>query len=718
MGANRDTNSSAERFLDGVIASFVYAQHPRYIFKLRTTGTHTVTVIGTFPERLYEGFRIKGTFRQQQHERYGTQYAPVRVEVASATDPQYRLGVIDLLSRHLHGVGPKTAAAIVDRYDREVFAALEEPERLKEIPGVSEKKAVAIADAWRRSRKEVEHLLPFYELGLSPTQTDLVIQTFGEERAPQVVRDNVYELTRVPGIGFRTADRIAQTVLGYKPDDPRRLAAAARHIVWTALGYGDTAPSLESIERIAQRQLDLTQDQIHTGLELAIERNQLVTHEGRLGLPYVFEVERDLYETLRLLQNTPVRKLLGFEPEQDANLSPAQRVIFEAVANHVVVRLTGLPGTGKTYTVERLARALQRRGLRVLGLAPTGKAALRMRMGSDLEAHTVHKALGFIPETARWPEPPDPTPNVLDYDVVIVDESSMLDVFMMRAVLRSVVPGKTRLIFVGDPNQLPPVGPGEPFAQLLEHLPGAHLTEVFRQAADNPIVAAAHAIAAGERPRASGDERLELELGAEEELTMERAIGAYSKLWKRAQVRPQILVPGNRGPLGVLALNRRIKELVNPGSEHLEALIGGEAYVHVGDPVIVTRNNYKKGVMNGEQGIVVEVGMNDQGEKILAVDFAGQIVVFDQREEFFHLLPAYAISVHRSQGSQWPAVMVVLTTAHYTLLNRESIYTALTRAENHALVFGSRKALSVALKREAGQRSTWLSLFLKGGIQA
>ena len=706
--------------LEGTIFSIKFAQHPRYIFLMQLTNGKTVTVVGSFPTRLFEGFRVKGTFRKETHERFGLQYLPVRVSVSDESGDNYRNGVVNLLSKNLHGVGPKTAAALVEYFDRRVFSALDEPDELAKVPGINERRASAISDAWKQVRDGLEELLPLFEVGLSPAQIQRIIDFFGTKKAVKLLYEDVYSLMRAPGIGFRTVDRAAISSLGYSPSDERRLRAAVTHILWVALGYGDTAPTLKQVEDIARRQLDLKQEALYTGLEQAVATNLIVFESQRYSLPHVLAVERDLYATLEYHKNSPIKRIRDFEPPAGSNLSPAQSEIFRIVATQPISYITGLPGTGKTYTVGQLAQALRRHGLRVLGLAPTGKAALRMRLNSHMEAYTVHKALGAIPESAQWSAQGDYAPNTITHDVVIVDESSMLDIYMLRAILRSIEPGRTRLVLVGDPNQLPPIGPGEPFAQLLDHLPGIRLKEVFRQAADNPIISAAHAIANGRRPqRRHDDNRLLISMHDENALTLDHVIREYSRFWELAEARPQILVPGNRGPLGVFSLNRRIKALVNPCGDCPTITIGADIGVNVGDPVIVTRNNYKKGVMNGEQGIVLAIEDDGGGTPTrMLVDIAGQNVVFDEPGEFSQMLPAYAISVHRSQGSQWPAVMTVLTTSHYTLLNKESLYTALTRAEKRALIIGSHKALNVAVTKRASQRSTWLPLLISGEVAA
>ncbi len=710
MGNGHENGATGTLSID--VVTIKHQQHPFYVLKGVGNNGKWYTIAGRLPDRVFEGDHLTGTFTHEEHPEYGKQLKPLSVKVVHGPDPDFVDGVARLLEKELYGVGPVTARAIVSTFGRDTFSALENPELLQQVPNIGEAKAKEIAKTWRDISNNFSSFLPLLELGLSPRQAEAALEYFVaiEDLYGYLVED-IYRLMRIPGIGFKTADKIALTKLGYPPDDPRRLKAAIGHIAWTALSYGDTAFTLVTLTRIGKKQLGLKESDINKGLALALENRILINERGKYALPFAFAIEQDIANAVRSFQNAKLSRLPRIKLPDSYTLTELQAATLKQVLTNPISYLTGLPGTGKSFTVGALAAAFRAAGVSVLGLAPTGKAAIRLRR-LNMPASTVHKVLGYIPETAHWPEPPETTPNTIEADVVILDEASMADISLFRAILRSSRPGKTRILLVGDPNQLPPVGPGEPFTNLLEHLPGIHLTEVFRQAAGNPVVKAAHELARGNKPVDSGDARFRLIMTSEEKLEKENLLRAYADMWDTVGMRPQLLVPGNKGQLGVISLNAAIKPLVNPGNDDEGVEIGGGGIVHSGDPVIMTRNDYQLEVMNGEQGIVVDVE-DVPGTRRLVVDFAGKYVFFTTRKQQRTLLPAYAISVHRSQGSQWPAVMVVLTTGHYMLLNRESLYTAITRAERFTWLWGSSKALSIAVKNRASHRSTWLPTFLE-----
>jgi len=702
-------------YLSGTVERVRYAKPPFYILVIKS-GPHTYTVLGESAREPVPGDGVKGRFKRERHETYGEQYRALgRLQLTAGIEQRALEGLARLLEIHLDGVGARTAQAIIDRWGRGYPRALEDPKALQEIPGIGERKARQISESWRRERERILPLARLYEVGLTGRMLERAAEHFGGvEQLQRVLEGDVYALTRVPGIGFLTADQVARHGLGYAEDDPRRLRAVAEHLSWLAFDEGHTAPDGEILEHIGKRRMGLGKEEIARGIALAVEEGRLLARHGRYAPPDVYAVEDELVRLARrFLEAEPGRLRRRLEPAPEDGLTPAQARVFELVNDRSLAYLTGLPGTGKSHTLAALARAARRAGVSLRVLAPTGKAAVRLNLfDREMGAVTAHRALWPFPATgAVDPEVYSRLGNRLSgIDLVIVDEATMVDVSLMRALFYAGAPGYTRYLLVGDTNQLPPVGPGQPFADLVPHLEGVHLEEIFRQAQGNPIVAASHALARGEpfwRSVPADGAELRLELADEEALELEDLMRSYARLWEQNRVRPQVLVPGNRGPLGVVNLNRELKKVVNPATGQEGVKIGGGGVAHVGDPVIFSRNDYELRVMNGEQGMVTYA---DPDTPRLLVELGDQTVELSTPEQLEQAYLAYAITIHRAQGSQWPSVLIVYTTAHFVLLNRESLYTALTRAERSAWVWGSERALEVALKRRATARATWLPL--------
>lgn len=452
---------------------------------------------------------------------------------------------------------------------------------------------------------------------------------------------------------------------------------------------GHTAPPLGMLRGL----LGVEEEEALRRLEEVAARGGVRLERGRVGLAEAYRQEEALFLAVRrLLGPSPLR----LPPPSDHGLSEEQLGLFRLLEGSRLALLTGGPGTGKSHTVARLLASPGLRGRRVALAAPTGKAAKRVSQLSGRPASTVHRLLGVVPDGRGGFHFRHGPSNLLPYDLVVVDESSMLDVPTALALFLAVGPS-TALLLVGDKDQLPPVGPGQPFADLLGRVPTLALTRVFRQAAGNPLVRAARAVLQGEEPREEpGDGRFRLLLLPEEELSQAAL--------REAEEVDAVLTPTNGHALGVARLNRLLRE--RRGSGPPLAWVGMGLPVGAGDPVVFLRNDYDLGVANGEGGRVL--GLASTGE--LLVD-TGEEVVHLPREKWAQLLPAYAMSVHRSQGSEWPRVLVVLSRAQGALLSRELLYTALTRAKERAVLLASPEALYLARSRRAGRRFTWLQVF-------
>jgi exodeoxyribonuclease V alpha subunit len=682
--------------LAGEVLRVVYADESRPYAVFEVTSPDGVVTVTAAAAGITPGQEVRLTGDFRDHPRFGRQF---RAATVMALPPRRLDGLSAwLASGRVPGVGPKLAARLVAFFGEGTRDALEAGAgRLAECPGIGTSKARAVADAWRRERVARETFVLLCDLGLSPAQANRAVRTYGEE-APARVQADPYDLARsVPGIGFKTADAIAAR-MGVEPSSPLRLRAAARWVLESASEAGHLYLSLDEVAGEAARVTGQPDGAVREAVRILVAGGEAVQEEDpespRIFLAPLWRAEVQAARRLRLLASQPVRPVAPGEARVDGvDLAPSQVRALATVLSFPVSVLTGGPGTGKTTLVRALCRAGERGGLRVALAAPTGRAAMRMRESTGRDARTLHRLLEFNPREGRFHRG-ESLP--LDADWVVVDESSMLDALMLEQLLRAVAPG-TRLTFVGDADQLPPVGPGDPFRALALSgtVPVARLSEVFRQGAGSAIVRAAHRILAGDEPAsadalpgAPGDFHIVFrEDPADiarmvEQLVVER-IPARFGLDPRRDV--QVLAPMRKGDCGTDALNRLLRARLNPGA------LDGPRFAP-GDRVIQNRNNYDKDVFNGDIGSVA-----------LAAPDGGVTVRFDDREaslsaeEADDLSLAHAITVHKSQGSEFPAVVVALSTQHWVMLRRNLLYTAVTRGRRLVVVVGSRRALRAAL---------------------
>lgn len=611
-----------------------------------------------------------------------------------------------LASASVHGIGPKLAADIVGTFGEATLAVLDQtPERLREVPGIGKKRAAAIAEHWKGATAVREVMVFLQSRGVSAAYAARIHRTYGA-KAVRIVEADPYRLARdIRGIGFRVADRIARAG-GIAQDDPRRVDAGVEHALQAALDDGhvllpepvlvEAASGLlgastervgEAISRLEQARRIVGDD---TGsergwylrdvrdceLELAGRIRGLVGVETRLGTPGAAEL-------------ATLERGLGFA------LASGQRRGLEALLGGGVGVLTGGPGTGKTTIVRAAVRYAALRRKTVLLCAPTGRAAKRLTESTGEEARTLHRALGFDPRLGDFTRGVD---DPLQVDLVVVDEASMLDQELALALLRALVPG-TSLLLVGDVEQLPSVGPGNVLSDVISSsvVPVARLDQVYRQAGDSGIIRCAHEVRSGRVPapsdRPDGDYFF-IECGEPDRVVDVVRRVVVERMPEAFGLSPlddiQCLTPMNSGPVGTRALNAALQSALGIGGP---ALVSGERRLHAGDKVMQVRNNYDLDVFNGDIGVVRSVDV----ERVSAtVEFDGREVRYE-RDALDELTLAYAVSVHKAQGSEFRAVVLVLTTHHFKLLQRNLVYTALTRARERLVVVGSSRALRMAI---------------------
>ncbi|MFC4455753.1 ATP-dependent RecD-like DNA helicase [Deinococcus sonorensis] len=646
------------------------------------------TLVGLMPP-IEVGDTFSADVVMEEHREYGYQYRVLNLILEAVPADLTPEGVAAYLEARVDGVGKVLAGRIARHFGAGTFDVLgSEPQLLLQVPGVTQSTLHKMVQSWSSQGSERRLLAGLQGLGLSISQAQKALKHFGEPALDHLQQD-LYALTEVEGIGFLTADRLAQAQ-GVPQDDPRRLTAAAVYALQQAALQGGHSylPRERAVKGIMHyTRVGLPQAQL--ALDNALEFSRLKDDDGRIYLPHALRAERKLAQTIRVLLATPPAEAWEVRDNAARGLDDAQAQVLELLRDQRLVVLTGGPGTGKSTTTRRVADLAEALGLDVGLCAPTGKAARRLGELTGRTASTIHRLLGYGPGGFRN--------NHLEpvmHDLIIVDEVSMCGDALMLSLLSAVAPG-ARVLLVGDVDQLPPVDAGLPLMALTQAAPTIRLQKVYRQAAQNPIIAAAHGLQHGEAPQ-WGDARLsqvavEPDGGARRVALLVRELGGPSQV--------QVLTPMRKGPLGVEMLNHHLQGIFNPG-EGGTRIADGEA--RPGDVVVQTKNDYQNEVFNGTLGTVLSAGPGR-----LQVDFDGNVVELSGAE-LFNLTLGYALTVHRAQGSEWGTVLGVLHEVHAPMLSRNLAYTALTRARERFVAAGSTRAWEVAARRQREERCTHL----------
>lgn len=747
---NQSETSPGERrlaVLEGVLERITYANEENgYTVARVDTGRGAgdlLTVVGALlGAQAGESLRMEG--RWGSHPQYGKQF---HVENYTTVLPATVQGIRRYLGSGLvKGIGPVFADRITQHFGLDTLRIIEEePKRLIEVPGLGPKRTKRIADAWEEQKAIKEVMLFLQTVEVSTSIAVRIYKKYGDASI-SVVKNQPYRLAAdVWGIGFLTADKIAQSV-GIPHDSPDRVKAGLQYALSQATDQGHCYLPEEKLIADAVKLL-----QVDTGLvieclaELAAEpedgedpgvvREKVPDPEGGDPVTAIYLVPFHRAEValsaqlLRLLRTDEDRmpvfrdvvwdKALGWlKGRTGTELAPEQEAAVKLALTEKVAVLTGGPGCGKSFTVRSIVELARAKRAKVVLAAPTGRAAKRLAELTGAEASTVHRLLELRPGGDAAYDRDRP----LDADLVVVDEASMLDLLLANKLVKAVPPG-AHLLFVGDVDQLPSVGAGEVLRDLLADggpVPAVRLTRVFRQAQQSGVVTNAHRINAGQHPVTDGmkDFFLFVEDDTEEagRLTVDvaaRRIPAKFGLDPRRDV--QVLAPMHRGPAGAGALNGLLQQAVTPGRPDLaEKRFGGRVF-RVGDKVTQIRNNYDKGengVFNGTVGVVTSLDPVDQRLTVLTDEDEEVPYDFDELDELAH---AYAVTIHRSQGSEYPAVVIPVTTGAWMMLQRNLLYTAVTRAKRLVVLVGSRKAIGQAVRTvSAGRRRTALDFRLAG----
>ena len=632
-------------------------------------------------------------------KRYGQQF---QCETWEEVMPATAYGIENYLGSGLvKGIGPKFARLIVGHFGTGTIEVIETNiERLYEVPGIGKKRVEKIRESWEK-QKDIKNVMLFLQgFGVSTAYAAKIYRQYGKESIDKV-KENPYRLADdIWGIGFKTADGIARK-MGYEINDDRRLRSGLIYTLNQLADDGHCYAEEEQLISTAKQLLEADEECIRAAMTHAIETEDLMLDGTAIYLPPFYYAECGTANRLNTLANTKEAgslfttrfDLAKLQKETGIEYDEVQvEAIRQAIASKVMV-LTGGPGTGKTTTTKAIIAALQSAGMRILLAAPTGRAAKRMSEATGMEAKTIHRLLEYNPQDGYKRN--DETP--LEGDALIVDECSMIDIILMNNLTKAL-PTTMRLVLVGDIDQLPSVGAGNVLRDIIDSgvIPVVRLTRIFRQAQSSRIVMSAHAINRGCFPDISNGQHTDFFFMKQEdpekvaETIVSLVRDRLPKAYHQSTANIQVLTPMQRGVVGAANLNMALQQALN---HNTAALVRGGYTYKEGDRVMQLRNNYDKDVYNGDLGYVLSV---DTEERTLTVDFDGQLVEYEV-SELDELTLAYATTIHKSQGSEYPIVVMPVLMTHFVMLQRNLIYTGITRAKKICVLVGQTKALAYAI---------------------
>jgi exodeoxyribonuclease V alpha subunit len=627
----------------------------------------------------------------------------------------------------IRGIGPAYAKKLIKAFGVTVFDVIEaEPDRLREVTGIGPMRAKRITDGWADQKVVREIMVFLHSHGVGTARAVRIFKTYGAD-AVQVMTDNPYRLARdIRGIGFKTADAIAMK-LGIDKAAMIRVRAGISYALTEAMDEGHCGLPVEELTPLAVELLDVSGELVQTALDLELaERTVIADTVGETACVFLaglYRAEKAIAERLLRLANGKLpwpsidleKALPWIEQKTGLSLAESQVTAIRLALVSKVLVITGGPGVGKTTIVNSILRILAAKGVKLLLCAPTGRAAKRMTEATGFEAKTIHRLLEVDPKGGGFKRNSD---NPLECDLLVIDETSMVDVMLMQSLMKAVS-DDTALLVVGDIDQLPSVGPGQVLADVIASgaVPVVRLTEVFRQAAHSRIIISAHQINRGSIPdlsRPEGDSDFYFVPADDPQTAVPLIIELVkTRIPRRFGLDPvrgiQVLCPMNRGGVGARSLNIELQAALNPAGERKVERFGWT--FAPGDKVMQVENDYDKDVYNGDVGYIDDVDP-DAGE--VTANFEGRSVTYGFGE-LDTLVPAYAATIHKSQGSEYPAVVIPVLTQHYAMLQRNLLYTGVTRGKRLVVLVGQKKAVAIAVRNVSGRRrwsklNEWLTV--------
>ena len=710
---------------------FQNAQNGFTVFILQLNKKKSVTVRGYMPN-IHAGQQVQINGTWVMHPKFGKQF---EVQQCTAQVPTSIVGLKKYLSSGLiKGIGPVYAEKLVNKFGQDVLEIIDkQPERLHEIPGIGKKRAETIIIAWQ-DQKEISHIMVFLQdKGISPAYATKIYKKYGN-RSIEIVIENPYRLAdEIWGIGFKIADKIAQN-MGFAPDSVKRAYSALLFCLSNIVSNGHLYILVDELKKQTTQLLEIEPEIAAQKLKLALHdlynqgKIKLITQDDKhhVSLSQYYFSEKSVAYFIKKLIDYPVQHTFDLDKiyttlrtKSDGNvmLNDDQIKGILTCLQHKITIITGGPGTGKTTLIKTLLNVLDENKCTYRLTAPTGRAAKRMYEGTKRNAQTIHRLLEFDVSTMGFTRNEQ---HALQLDFLIVDEASMIDIFLAQAILKAL-PYNAHLVLIGDIDQLPSVGAGDFLNDLIASkvAPTIRLTNIFRQAQDSLIIINAHRINNGEFPTSYQEgarrdflfikEQDPVNVPAHLENIMRNGLPKFG-------IKPDesiVLVPMNRGSVGTQKLNHDLQNILNPADTTKKISHTGTTF-KIGDRVMQIRNNYDKLVFNGDIGTIKDVNTVDRH---IIVHYLDRPVEYDFNE-LDELTLAYAISIHKSQGSEYTAAIIPIFTQHFALLQRNLIYTAITRAKKLCIFIGQPKAIAIAIKNNKSCiRNTFLQEFLTSDLQ-
>ena len=703
--------------IEGRLERIIYSNETTHytIARLKPSNLDTLVTLVGYLAGVSPGETIKVKGRWQTHPRYGQQF---KIQSFDVSLPAEIEGIQKYLSTGIiKGIGPSLAARLVKEFGTDSLKIIEKnPERLQDVEGIGAAKAAMIQVAWQ-AHHTFRGLMQFLqEMDVPTSYCAKIHQTYGSD-AEDLIREDPYVLADdIPGAGFLIADTIARK-LGLAIEDPARVRACVRHLILQNVEDGHTFAEKENLIARCESQFQISRITIADAIEdmAAVKAVVIEPFENEQATSAIFmkdlhRAETGLANRLNAMLSIPLeaaeidadRIATEVHQKMAIKLSSEQLAILEQIFSHRIAIITGGPGTGKTTLLRSISTIFETLGKRVMLAAPTGRGARRLAEVTRRKAGTIHRLLGYNFSDGGVIRGRD---NPLEADAVIIDEASMVDTILMHHLV-DAVPISAVLVLVGDVSQLPSIGPGNVLSDMIDsgRMPVFSLNLIFRQDRESDIVINAHEVRQGQlqvdSPPARIDESSDfyfIELPEPDRVAAKIVQLVSAELPRKFNFDPimdiQVLTPMHKGAVGTINLNQLLQKILNPQPFVTEAM--GNAF-KIGDKVMHLKNNYQKEVYNGDIGVVSRF---DPGTSALFVDYYGRMVGYDAGEQD-QITMAYAISVHKSQGSEYPAVIVPLVTQHFVLLQRNLLYTAMTRGQRLVILIGSRKALQIALKND------------------